>query len=156
MLETKLAFVGRGFLLTAAEQRVEHRFIQLPRTVLVGIAQSGSLGNILHAQMAQLSLTRRQPAGDLAQALGVAQLAKQHGDHLRPTGKASGVPLGLVLLHGRFKLHSWNQLQNLTENTAYSIQGGISLRWHWFLLRTQSNVTQVPPFLKHMPLGPRG
>src|ERR1035438_10144206 len=37
-----------------------------------------------------------------------------------------------MFAHGRLKLQTRDQLQNLTENTAYSVHGGISVRWYWF------------------------
>jgi hypothetical protein len=43
----------------------------------------------------------------------VSQLAKEHRDELAPTTETAGMPLGLVLAHGRFKFETRNQLQNL-------------------------------------------
>jgi hypothetical protein len=56
----------------------------------------------------------------------VRQLAKQHRYKLSPTAEAPGVPLALMLLHEAFEFGPRKQLQKLTENTAYSIQGGAS------------------------------
>jgi hypothetical protein len=75
----------------------------------------------------QLALASRQATGDFAQALGVAQLAVQHGDQLGPTIKATRVALGLMFSDPGLELQAWDELQNLAENTAYSIHGG-SLR----------------------------
>jgi hypothetical protein len=36
------------------------------------------------------------------------------------------MPFGLVLLHGLLELFSREQLEQLSENGTYSIQGGIS------------------------------
>jgi hypothetical protein len=38
-------------------------------------------------------------AWDFPQALGMAQLAEQHGDQLGPTAEAARVALGLMFLH---------------------------------------------------------
>jgi hypothetical protein len=54
------------------------------------------------------------------------QLAKQHGHELSPTTEPARVPFGLMLSDEAFELRSGEQLQQLAENTAYSIQGGAS------------------------------
>jgi hypothetical protein len=59
-------------------------------------------------------------------------LAEKHSHELAPTGKAASVALGFVLANCSLKLDSRKQLQQLTENAAYSIHGG-SLAWViWF------------------------
>jgi hypothetical protein len=58
----------------------------------------------------------------------VPQLAKQHGDELRPAPKTTCVALSLVLSYGGFKLQAGELLQHLRENAAYSIHGGGLLR----------------------------
>jgi hypothetical protein len=129
VLETKFAFAADRLRLTALQQTVEYGLEQLPWAVFIGIAQSRALRRFLNAQMTQLPFTGGQPAGDFAQTLRMPQLAKQHRDQLRPTCKTSGMPLRAMLLYRAFKLVPGNQLQHLTKNTAYSIQGGISVRW---------------------------
>jgi hypothetical protein len=89
---------------------VKHGSVQLPGTVLIGIAQSRSLRRFVDAQVAQLSFTCGQPASDLAQTLRMPQLAKQHRYHLRPARKTARVPLGLVLTYCTFKLDPGYQL----------------------------------------------
>jgi hypothetical protein len=110
MLETKLPLAVLSLQLTALQQLVKHGSEQLPGTMLVGIAQSGSFRRLVNAQMAQFSLTGGQTTRDLAQTLRMPQLAKQHRDHLRPTGESARMPLGLMLLYGGFELQSGNQL----------------------------------------------
>src|SRR3954471_20332538 len=92
--------------------------------------------------MPQFALASGQPTGDFAQALGVAQLAEQHGDQLGPTAEAARMALGLMFVDLGLKLQAWDELQNLAENTAYSIHGG-SLRVVrvWFLKGTQNHTT---------------
>src|SRR2546422_1419338 len=60
------------------------------------------------------------------------QLAKQHGHELPPTRESSGVVFPFTLLDEAFELCPWKQLQKLTENAAYSIQGGAS----WLFARS--------------------
>ena len=124
MLKSELAFESRCFCLAAAQKLMEHGLVQLPGAVLIGVAEGRSPGRFLDAQVAQFAFARRQASGDLSQALGVTQLAKQHGDELGSTAEAPRVALGLVLSNGVIKQGAWNQRQDLAENAAYSIQGG--------------------------------
>jgi hypothetical protein len=54
-------------------------------------------------------------------------LAEHHRDKLIPTAESASVALGPVLLDGGFKLEAGDKLQNLAENTAYFIHGGVLL-----------------------------
>ena len=62
--------------------------------------------------MPQLALAGRQAAADLAQRLGTAELAKQHGDELSPAGEAAGVALPAMLADGLFKLRRGNSFNS--------------------------------------------
>jgi hypothetical protein len=53
-------------------------------------------------------------------------LAKQHGDELPPTSEAARVSLGPVLAHELFEFQARKKLEELGENAAYSVHGGIS------------------------------
>jgi hypothetical protein len=64
--------------------------------------------------------------------MGATQLTEQHGHDLASTGKPAHVALCLMLLDGGFKLDARKQLQQLTENTAYSIHGGSLAAVIWF------------------------
>ena len=57
-----------------------------------------------------ITIARRQPASNLAQRLGSAQLAEQHCHELSPTAEPASVPFGLVLANRRVKSGSRNQL----------------------------------------------
>ena len=67
--------------------------------MLVGVGQGGFIGSLADTQMHQLAQTAAQAVADLAQGIGMAQLAEQHGDELGPAIKPLGGALGLVLLH---------------------------------------------------------
>jgi hypothetical protein len=54
------------------------------------------------------------------------QLTQQHGNQLPPTGEAARMPLRLMLLYLCFKPVPWDQLQDLTEDAAYSFHGEVS------------------------------
>jgi hypothetical protein len=97
--------------------------------------------------MPQFALAGRQPPSDFAQALRMAQLAEQHGDHLRPTAETAGMPFGLMFPNLGLESQMWDELQYLAENAAYSIHGGslrvvdIGSRWN----QTQTTVTPPVP-----------
>jgi hypothetical protein len=55
--------------------------------------------------MPKFPFTRGQASADFTQGLGVSQLTKEHRDELAPTTETAGMPLRLVLTHGRFKLY---------------------------------------------------
>src|SRR6266550_610689 len=76
--------------------------------------------------MPQLSLARPQPFRNFAQRLSLSQLTEQHRYELAPTRESTRVPLGLMLPHRTLKLVARNQLENLTEDAAYSFHGEVS------------------------------
>jgi hypothetical protein len=65
--------------------------------------------------MHQSPQTARQTIADLGQGVGASQLTEQHGNKLRPAGKALGVTLGDVLLHQCGKLRPREMLEQLIE-----------------------------------------
>jgi hypothetical protein len=72
----------------------------------------------------QLALRTGQTAHDLPQRFGLSQLAKQHGDQLRPATESLGVLLGPMLPDRLLELDSGQEAQYLRKNAAYSIHGG--------------------------------
>src|ERR1039457_6461813 len=144
VLEAELltpALAAHQFL--AFEQRLlEHRLVQLPRPILIGIGQGGPLGRYRHPQMLQLPLAASQASANLAQRMRPSQLAKQHRHELTPTGETPRVPLGLLLLDRLREFPSREKLQHLRENAAYSVHRLSLLRLNWFLSGTQSHPTR--------------
>jgi hypothetical protein len=122
VFETKT--MAAGDFAATAQQLIEHAAIQLPGTVLVGIGQSGAAGRVGQSQMPQLAFAGGQPAANLPQRLGSAQMAEQHGYELPPAGKSAGVALGAVFPHRLLELMAGKQLQHLAENARYSCHGG--------------------------------
>jgi hypothetical protein len=76
--------------------------------------------------MQQLAFTGLQPLADLPQGLRSRQLAEKHGDELSPAGETARVSLGLMFFDEGLELQPRETPQKLTENAAYSIQGGAS------------------------------
>jgi hypothetical protein len=73
--------------------------------------------------MTQLALAAGQPATDLAQGVGPAELAEEHRHELAPAREPSGMPLGVRPLDQRLKLRPGKQLEELAEHAAKSIHG---------------------------------
>ena len=69
--------------------------------------------------MNQAAQTAGQPVADLAQGVGVGQLAEQHRNQLCPAAKAFGAPFGVVFLDQRSELSSGKMLEQLIEQTGY-------------------------------------
>ena len=103
-----------GQLAASPQQRSEHVAVDLPRPVLVGIRE-GRPSRRVDAQMAQLSLARSQPIGDLAQRLGASELAERHRHELSPAREAFRLALSIMLLHQLGELSARKELEYLTE-----------------------------------------
>src|SRR5512146_309738 len=78
--------------------------------------------------MHQSPQTTPQAVADFAQGISACQLAEQHGDELRPAGKALGGTLGAVLLHEGGKLRPRKVLEQLIEQTR-DLYDWIALLW---------------------------
>ena len=85
------------------------------RAVFVGIGQGGAARRLGDAQMHQPPQAAAQAVADLAQRIGAAELAEQHGDELRPAAKALGGTLGGVLLDQCGELGPGKMLEQLIE-----------------------------------------
>jgi hypothetical protein len=59
----------------------------------------------------QADETAGQTVADLAKGIGAAELAKEHGDELRPAGKSLGAALGAVFLNQPGELRTWKMLE---------------------------------------------
>ena len=113
--------------LAPGEQLLEHRPVQLPRPMLVGIGQRGAMRR-RDAQVLELALAAAQPPADLPQRVRAPELTEQHGHELPPAREPARVALGVGPLHqglelrARKQLESWlNMLQNpLTDEPPVS------------------------------------
>ena len=105
------------------KQRQKERLIDFPTAVLVGVSQSGMAWGLCHAKMDQFTLTSLQSFLDLAQAVCMAKLAKQHRDELIPAGKTARLAHPLVLANSLVEQRPGNWLENLTENSGYLCHG---------------------------------
>ena len=81
--------------LALVQKMEEHLLIQLPWPVLVGIGQRRSLRGIADAKMLQLPQAGSEATANLPERVGLAELAKEHGDKLIPAGESLGGPFSL-------------------------------------------------------------
>src|SRR5215467_14825484 len=117
--------------------------------MLIGIRQGALVRRGSDAQVFHLAFNRPQPIADLPQRLGLPQLAKQHRHKLSPTIKSARVALGLMLPHGFLELDAGEEVEQLGENAAYSIQGGSLRRLNLVLDGPKSKLpTYRPEILK--------
>src|ERR1035438_2495717 len=86
--------------------------------MLVGVGQGGLVGSFGNAEMYQLAQTAGQPVADLAQRIGMAQLAEQHGHELGPAIETLGRPLGSMLFDQAGTLQTRQMLQKLIEQAC--------------------------------------
>ena len=107
---------------TAGQQLVEHRPVQLQGPVLVGVGQGRAVRGG-DAQVAELAFAAAEPAADLPQGMGPAELAEEHDHDLAPAGEAPGMPLGMGPLDQRLELRPWKELEELAEHAAESTHG---------------------------------
>ena len=130
ILEAELVFLAAERLLRAepGQGGEEQFFEQRGGAVFVGIGQGRAARCLVDAQMRQFPHTAAQAVADLAQGIGVPQVAEQHGDELRPAGKALGGTLGGVLLDEGGKLRPRKVLEQLIEQ-ARDLYDWIALLW---------------------------
>src|SRR5207247_11350535 len=114
--------------LTAPEHLLEHRAVELPRPMFVGIRQrrAGGRGD---AQVLELPLAAAQSPADLPQRMGAPELTEQHGHELAPAGEAARMALGQRPLHQDLELRPRKQLEQLAEHAGESANGWASLVW---------------------------
>ena len=83
--------------------------------MFVGIGEGGFIGGLADAEMNQLAQATAQAVANLAQRIGVGELAEQHRDQLRPAAKAFGAPFRIVFFDQRSELGPWKMLEQLIE-----------------------------------------
>lgn len=92
VLEAKLLLLAHRLGDDCREQTVEDLFEQFPRPMPAGVGQRRAC-RCLDAQVGEFALAALQPAFDLPQGVGAAQLVEQHADELAPARQ----PLAAVL-----------------------------------------------------------
>ena len=95
--------------------RPEQVLEEAGRTVLGGVGERGLLRCLIDAQVGELAQAAGQAVADLAQGVGLSQLAEQHGHELSPAGEPLRTALGAVSLDQCRELRSREVLQQLTE-----------------------------------------
>jgi hypothetical protein len=121
VFESERLRAGHGA--TSCQDLIEHRLIECPWPVRVGVRQRRPTGG-RRPQMHQLALATRQAAADLAQRMRAPELREQHGDELVPARESARVPLRPRVHHGLLKLGARKKLEQLIEDAAESRHRG--------------------------------
>jgi hypothetical protein len=79
----------------AQQQRLEHRSVELPRPMFLGLGQRRAAGG-RDPEVLELALAAPPAATNLPQRVGAAQLAEQHRHELPPAGEPAGMALACV------------------------------------------------------------
>jgi hypothetical protein len=79
--------------------------------VFVGVGKGRFIRRFADSKMNQFAQAAAQTIADLAQRVGVGELAEQHRDQLSPAAEALGAPLGIVCLDQRPKLDPGEMLE---------------------------------------------
>src|SRR5206468_999158 len=113
--------------LALRQQLLEHRLVERPRPVRVGVSERRPLRGIGKAQVFELALAARQTPADLAEAVGAAELAEEHGDELTPAREPLGGVIGTMVFDRLLELKAGEELQQLREDARKSLHGRASL-----------------------------
>ena len=136
VLEAKLLLFARALATAEIPQMKECVLIKLPGAVGVGIRKRALGGSGTQSQMAEFAAGDGQTVADLTQALGLSQLAKEHGDTLVPGGEAFGVAFRPTFIDQPQKRIPGQNLENLAEQTCGKLHSRDSFEvfWRWVVL----------------------
>ena len=126
VLEAKPLLFARGLAAAEISQMKEGVLIKLPGTVGIGVGKRALGWGGAQAQMTEFAAGDGQAVADLPQALGLGQLAKEHGDILIPRGEALGVTFRPAFMDQPQKGDPGHDLENLAEQTCGRLRGGDS------------------------------
>jgi hypothetical protein len=91
------------------QQVVEEVPVHLPRPVGIGIGKGGLPGKVNKPKVPDFAHAAGEAAADLPDALGLGQLAEQHGYELSPRAVSLRMPFGIVVENKLVEGHSINK-----------------------------------------------
>lgn len=86
--------------------------------MFVGVGEGRAGDGAKDAEVAELAEAALEAPGNLAERICRREMAEEHGDKLRPAGKALGASLRLMLLDEGGELRTREVMKDLTENTC--------------------------------------
>jgi len=123
VLEAKLLLFARALAAAEVPQVKEGILIKLPGTVGIGVGKRTLGRSGAQSQVTELAAGDGQSVADLPQALGLSELAEEHGDILVPGGKTLGVAFCPAFLDKPQKRDPGDDLENLAEQTCGKLHG---------------------------------
>ena len=111
-----LKLVSRRDLPACRQYIVEGSFVDLGRSMSIGIGKRRALRRFFQPEVIQLALTALQPVTYLPQGLRLRQLTEHHGDKLIPAGKplAAVLPLQLAYVLQKIMARNGAKLQKVS------------------------------------------
>jgi len=97
VLEPEFPLLALHAALVSLKQLIEEILIHLPGPSGIRIAERGLFRRIPKAQVLDLAHATGKPAADLPNALGLCQLAKQHGNEVGPGTEPLRMLLGIMI-----------------------------------------------------------
>ncbi len=109
VLESELSLLARHGSTVSVQQMVKEVPIHLPRPVGIGIGKGGLPGKVNKSQVSDLAYAAGKASADLPDALGLSQLAEQHGYEVCPGAIPLRMPFGIVVENKLVEGHSINK-----------------------------------------------
>lgn len=110
---------------------IKQIFKHLPGSVCIGIGQGWFVRYVFHSQMFQFPHAAGQFAADLPEALGLCELAEEHGNEMFPWIKLFSEPFRLITIYKFMKFFPVDQSNKLTEQARMFYHWASSL-FSWY------------------------
>ena len=99
VFEAEFAFPSPAELASVTktlQKHPEQALVECDRAVLVGVGERGPVGPFRNTEMFELAQAAGQAPADFPERIRMGEVAKQHGDELRPAAEPFGLVLSVV------------------------------------------------------------
>jgi hypothetical protein len=134
IFEAELPLVQRVYIDQGLRNQVTE---YLPRSMGVGVRESRFVRGIPHSKMLQFSHGRGQPPSNLSEALGLSELAEQHGHKVIPRAQYLAISFGTMLSNRMIELtlveqgNQWTKKARTTyHDHVLLVSLGFCCSWH--------------------------